>query len=69
VIAGWGVPGLPSWSLGFIHLPALAAVVAASVLTAPFGARLAHRMPVALLKRIFAVLLYALATKMIVAYA
>jgi uncharacterized membrane protein YfcA len=38
------------------------------VLTAPFGARLAHRMPVALLKRIFAVLLYALATKMIVAY-
>ena len=51
-----------------LYLPALAAVVAASVLTAPFGARLAHRMPVALLKRIFAVLLYALATKMIVAY-
>lgn len=69
IIAGWSVPGLPPWSLGFIHLPALAAVVAASVLTAPFGARLAHRMPVALLKRIFAVLLYALATKMIVAYA
>jgi len=69
VLAGWGVAGLPDWSLGFIYLPALAAVVAASVLTAPFGARLAHRMPVALLKRIFAVLLYALATKMIVAYA
>jgi uncharacterized membrane protein YfcA len=68
VISGWNVTGLPPWSLGFIYLPALAAVVAASVLTAPFGARLAHRMPVALLKRIFAVLLYALATKMIVAY-
>ncbi|MBU6270199.1 MAG: sulfite exporter TauE/SafE family protein [Betaproteobacteria bacterium] len=68
VIAGWGVPGLPAWSLGFIYLPALVAVVAASVLTAPFGARLAHRMPVALLKRIFAVLLYALATKMIITY-
>ena len=38
------------------------------VLTAPMGARLAHRLPVATLKRIFALLMYVLATKMVVSY-
>ena len=38
------------------------------MLTAPLGARLAHRLPVTVLKRVFALLLYALATKMIVTY-
>lgn len=64
VISGWSVPGLPPWSLGFVYLPALVAVVAASMLTAPFGARLTHRLPVATLKRVFSLLLYAMAARM-----
>ena len=68
IISGWQVAGLPDYTLGFVYLPALLALVAASVLTAPYGARLAQRLPVATLKRVFALLLYVLATKMIVAY-
>ncbi|MGW8394108.1 sulfite exporter TauE/SafE family protein [Pseudoduganella sp. HUAS MS19] len=58
---GWSAPGLPQYSLGFIYLPALAVIVAASVVMAPLGARMAHKMDVAALKRAFAVVLFALA--------
>ncbi len=61
VYFGWGEPGLPQYSLGFIYLPALAVIVAASVTMAPLGARTAHRMDVAALRRAFAVVLFALA--------
>lgn len=62
---GYGLAGLPANSFGFIYLPALLGVAIASVLTAPFGARLAHRLPVPKLKRIFAMLLYVLAFRML----
>lgn len=55
---------LPEHSLGFIHLPALAAVAAVSVIFAPLGARTAHSLPVATLKRLFAGVLVLLAAKM-----
>jgi uncharacterized protein len=58
---GWGEPGLPEYALGFIYLPALAIIALASVTMAPFGARMAHRMPVRQLQKVFAVILYALA--------
>jgi len=64
VFYGWGEPGLPAWSLGFVYLPALAIIVLASVTMAPLGARTAHKMPVRQLQRIFAVILYALAAYM-----
>ena len=57
--------GLPEWSLGGVYLPALLFIVCGSVLTAPFGARLAHALPVDKLKRIFAVFLYIVATRMV----
>ena len=59
---GLNVSGLPPHSLGFVYLPALAAIVAASVLTAPLGAKAAHRLPVAKLKRI----LYTLGIRMLI---
>ena len=65
LIAGWRAPGLPARSAGFVYLPALAAVAAASVLTAPLGARLAHTLDTKRLKRVFAALLYALAAYML----
>jgi len=69
IASGWRIDGLPDATLGFVFLPALAALVAGSVLTAPLGARMAHRLPLVTLKRIFALLLFALATRMVVAYA
>lgn len=65
VLNGWGRAGLPGGSLGFVYLPALATLLLASVFLAPIGARLAHRMPVATLKRAFAALLVILAAKMV----
>lgn len=62
---GMGTPGLPEYSLGFIYLPALAGIAAASVVMAPVGARAAHRMPVDRLRRVFAVVLYCLAAYML----
>lgn len=62
---GWGQAGLPPGSLGFIYLPALGCLLATSVLCAPLGARLAHQLPVHILKRIFAGLLVLLAGKML----
>ncbi len=62
---GWSVDGLPSGSLGFVYLPAMIGVAALSVLTAPIGARMTHKLPVATLKRIFAGILLALAGKML----
>jgi len=56
---------LPPHSLGYVYLPALAAIALASVLTAPLGARLAHALPVARLKRMFAVLLLLLGARML----
>ena len=64
-LSGQVAAGLPEWNLGFVHLPALAAVALTSMLTAPWGARLTHRLPVARLKRIFAGLLYVLGLRML----
>ncbi len=65
IINGYGLPGLPDGSLGYVHLPSLLGLVLASVLTAPVGARLTHRLPVATLKRVFAGILLLLAVKMV----
>ena len=62
---GWGEALLPPGSLGFVHLPSLAWMVPFSMLAAPFGARMTHRLPVATLKRIFAGLLVVLAVRML----
>lgn len=56
--------GLPAYSLGYVYLPALVAIFCASVCTAPLGVKLAHALPVDRLKRIFALFLYAVATRM-----
>lgn len=64
MLAGLQVQGLPAASLGFVYLPALFGIAAASWLTAPLGARCAHRWPVARIKRIFAALLYVLGVRM-----
>ena len=64
IAGGWNASGVPAGSLGFVYLPALAGIVLGSVLTAPLGARTAHRLPVRPLKRVFALLLFTLALRM-----
>lgn len=54
---GWHRPGLPPFSYGYIYLPAFAGIALCSILFAPLGARLAHRLPATGLKRCFAALL------------
>jgi uncharacterized membrane protein YfcA len=68
IVSGWRVESLPSWAVGFVYLPALALLVAGSVVTAPMGARVAHKLPVVTLRRVFACLLYVLALRMVVTY-
>lgn len=65
VLAGWSLPAALPGAFGYLYLPALLCIASASVLTAPLGARAAHRLDVRQLKRVFALLLYALASYML----
>ncbi|HYC34825.1 MAG TPA: sulfite exporter TauE/SafE family protein [Usitatibacter sp.] len=62
-IAGMNAPGLPPWSVGFVYLPAFAGISVMSVLVAPYGARLAHKLKGPTLRRIFAVFLIGVGAK------
>ena len=55
---------LPPYSLGYVYIPAFVGIAITSFLVAPWGAKLAHRLPVATLKKVFMVFLVALAIKM-----
>ena len=65
VIVGQGVEGLPPFSLGYVNLVAFGLISTFTVLMAPIGARLAHSLDAQLLKRLFAILLALVATKMV----
>ena len=65
VLNGMSVSGLPDGCLGYVYLPALAIIVAASMPLAPLGARLAHRLPVKRLRIVFAFMLFGLALRML----
>ncbi|MDQ3268758.1 MAG: sulfite exporter TauE/SafE family protein [Pseudomonadota bacterium] len=59
-------PGaLPEYAIGYVYLPAAAGVAVASVLAAPLGMRLAHRLHGTTLKRIFAVFLVLVAVALL----
>ena len=62
LINGMNYPGLPNYALGFVYLPALVGIIISSVFFAPVGARLAHSLDVEKLKKVFALLLIALAS-------
>ncbi len=64
IVGGLNEEGLPSVSLGYVNLPVFGGVVAASLLFAPLGATLAHRLPDQLLRRFFAIFLFILASRM-----
>jgi uncharacterized membrane protein YfcA len=66
VASGWGVEGLPEWSVGFVYVPAAIGISITSLFAAPFGARLAHRLQGPTLRRIFAVFLLLVGAKLAV---
>jgi uncharacterized membrane protein YfcA len=64
VFGGLDETGLPAGSIGYVNLPVFGGVVAASLVFAPIGALLAHRLPDLLLRRLFALFLFGLACRM-----
>ena len=56
---------LPQYAIGYVYLPAAIGVALASVLAAPYGMRLAHRLHGDTLKRVFAGFLVAVAASLL----
>ncbi|BES73827.1 sulfite exporter TauE/SafE family protein [Marinobacter nanhaiticus D15-8W] len=65
VISGWGTQ-ITEWSLGYVYLPAAALIAGFTVITAPLGVALSHRIPAPTLKRCFGALLFLVAARMLV---
>ena len=67
IFAGWHLPAMQhngvalTGNLGYLYLPGVIIVSLASIGTAPLGARTAHRIDIAPLKKVFASVLYLLA--------
>lgn len=62
---GWGAEGRPPLSLGYVNLPAAVVMGVMTALSAPLGARLAHRLDQRLLKKAFAVYLLGTAVSVV----
>jgi uncharacterized membrane protein YfcA len=65
ILIGLGREGLPPGSLGLVNLPAFALISVFTVLMAPVGAKVAHRLNAARLRRLFAILLTLVAGRML----
>jgi uncharacterized membrane protein YfcA len=65
VIAGLQTDSPPAYSLGFVYLPAVLGLVVTSIPFAPLGAKTAHSLPVGQLRKIFALILYLIGTRML----
>ena len=61
--AGWGVPGLPPLSVGYVSLLGAALIIPTSLLAAPFGVRVAHGISRRHLELAFATLLLTVAAR------
>jgi uncharacterized membrane protein YfcA len=66
MVNGWGRPELPPWSLGYVYGPALLGIALISMLFAPLGAKLAHSLPTATLRKAFAGFLGLVGIKMLI---
>lgn len=66
VVFGWGAEGRPPLSLGYVNIPAALIVGVLTVLVAPFGARLAHRLDRKTLRRAFAAYLFVTAVLVLI---
>lgn len=67
IYRGWDHPLLQEWSFGFVYLPAFVGIILTSALFAHLGARLAHRLSAVGLRRIFAVFLFVVGLRFLLA--
>lgn len=65
IFVGWGRDGLPPLSMGFVNLPAFALISVFTVMMAPVGAALAHKLPADNLRKLFGLLLAIVAARMV----
>lgn len=64
MVIGWNITGLPPFSWGYVNLLAMLLIVPFSMLSAPFGVRAAHSLPVDKLRVVFAFFVFTVAIKM-----
>ena len=65
IINGLGVPDLPTYSLGYVHLPSWFILSASSIAMAQVGAITAHKLPAKQLRYIFIALMLYMGLKML----
>lgn len=63
MIAGWGHPGTPPLSIGFVNILGAAVIVPASIMAAPLGVRVAHGLPKRQLELAFAAFMALVSTR------
>ncbi len=68
IVNGWNAPGLIPFSLGYVNLIGLALIVPATILAAPWGVAIAHRLSRRTLRLAFGLFLCATALRMGWAY-
>jgi len=64
IAIGWGLAHLPPFSIGYVNFLAWACIIPVSVVVAPIGARLTHKVDAVILRRGFAVLILLVALNM-----
>jgi len=64
IVTGWGDPRLPVASLGFVNLAGFALIAPMTVLTAPLGAALAHKLSSRQLSVLFGAFLLLMSVRM-----
>ncbi len=64
IFIGWDMPGRPPFSFGYVNVLVFCIAVSMTVVFAPLGAALAHRLPVQVLRKVFAIFLVIVAIEM-----
>lgn len=65
VFHGWSNPALPRYSLGYVNLAAWISLVPTGFMASQIGARMSHRVRGVYLRRIFGILLFIIAIKLL----
>ena len=64
IASGMGTPNLPPFSLGYANLIGFALIVPATMTSAPWGAKIAHAIQPAMLRKAFALFLFLTSARM-----
>lgn len=65
LVAGWGTPGLPAGTLGYVFAPVALALAPGAVVGARWGAQLNQKLDAGVLKVVFAILFLAMGVRLV----